>query len=195
MNKIETICVYGASSSMISETYKNAAFRLGRILAGKGIRLVNGAGKCGLMGACSDACIGAGGEVTGIIPHFMVEQGWQHRHLTHIIETVDMHERKSLMAKMSDAAIALPGGCGTIEELMELITWKQLGLYLKPIVLLNTDNFFEPLLSFLQKTVDEHFMRPQHTHIWHVAKSPEEAVDLTFSIPLWNKEICKFAAI
>ena len=99
------------------------------------------------------------------------------------------------MAELSDGVIALPGGCGTLEELLEVITWKQLGLYLQPIVILNVNHFFDPLLEMLQKAVEEHFMRPQHAAIWSVAETPEEAVDLLFTTPVWSKEIRKFAAI
>lgn len=106
-----------------------------------------------------------------------------------------MHERKELMADMSDGVIALPGGCGTLEELLEIITWKQLGLYLKPIVILNINHFYDPLLEMLQQAIDQHFMREEHKNIWHVAETPEEAVDLLYTIPYWSKEIRKFAAI
>ena len=125
----------------------------------------------------------------------MVEQGWHHTGLTELIEVDSMHERKRLMAEKSDAVIALPGGCGTLEELLEIITWKQLGLYLQPIVILNTNGFFDPLLTMLDKAIDGNFMRKQHGDIWHVAHPPEEAVDLVYSIPVWDSSIRKFAAI
>ena len=106
-----------------------------------------------------------------------------------------MHERKQLMADLSDAIIALPGGCGTLEELLEAITWKQLGLYLNPIVILNTNGYFDPLLAMFQKAVDKNFMRSQHLKLWAVAKTPQEAVDLIYSEPKWDKNVRKFAAI
>jgi uncharacterized protein (TIGR00730 family) len=106
-----------------------------------------------------------------------------------------MHERKQLMADLSDAVIALPGGCGTLEELLEVITWKQLGLYLNPIVILNIKGYFDPLLAMLQKAVDENFMRAQHSAIWHVAATAGEAVELVHTVPLWDASIRKFAAI
>ena len=143
----------------------------------------------------SDAALEAGGTVTGIIPHFMVEQGWHHRGLTRLIETETMHERKQLMAELSDGIIALPGGCGTMEELLEVITWKQLGLYLNPIVILNVNGFYDPLLQMLEQAIEQHFMRPEHGKIWQVATTVEEAVDLLYTTPVWNKEIRKFAAI
>ena len=195
MNTIQSVCVYSASSTKIADYYFRAARELGELLAHHGIRLVNGAGNLGLMRACADACLEAGGQVTGVIPHFMVEQGWHHKGLTRLIETESMHERKQLMADLSDGVIALPGGCGTLEELLEIITWKQLGLYLKPIVILNTNGFYNPLLEMLQQAISQNFMRKEHGNIWHVAQTPEEAVNLLYTIPHWSKEIRKFAAI
>ena len=195
MNQIKNVCVYSASSTKIAPVYFAVAEELGLLLASKGINLINGAGSIGLMAATSNAALASGGTVTGVIPQFMVEQGWHHTGLTQLIETETMHERKRLMADMSDGVIALPGGCGTLEELLEIITWKQLGLYLKPIVVLNVDGYFNPLLEMLQKAIDENFMRPEHGNIWVVAHTPEEAVQLLYDTPVWSKEIRKFAAI
>ena len=195
MNNINSVCVYSASSTKIDQTYFNAATTLGKILAKKEIRLINGAGSIGLMRAVADASLQAGGKVTGVIPRFMVEQNWHHKGLTKLVEVDSMHERKQLMADLSDGIIALPGGCGTLEELLEIITWKQLGLYFNPIVILNVNNFFDPLLAQLNEAVEQNFMRPQHAAIWSVAKTPEEAVNLLFTTPKWDKEIRKFAAI
>ena len=195
MNQIKNVCVYSASSTKIAPVYFAVAEELGHLLASKGINLINGAGSIGLMAATSNAALASGGTVTGVIPQFMVEQGWHHTGLTQLISTETMHERKRLMADMSDGVIALPGGCGTLEELLEIITWKQLGLYLKPIVVLNVDGYFNPLLEMLQKAIDENFMRPEHGNIWVVAHTPEEAVQLLYDTPVWSKEIRKFAAI
>ena len=195
MNKITSVCVYSASSTKIDPVYFDVARELGRLLGEKHIRLVNGAGNMGLMSAVADAVIAAGGEVTGVIPRFMVEQGWYHTGLTELVEVESMHERKKMMADLSDAVIALPGGCGTLEELLEVITWKQLGLYLNPIIILNVKGYFNPLLDMLRKAVDENFMREQHGAIWHVAQTPQEAVELMYDTPLWDVSIRKFAAI
>lgn len=195
MNNIKNICVYSASSTKIAPIYFEAAEKLGQLLAQKHINLINGAGCLGLMCRISDAALAAGGTVTGVIPRFMVEQDWHHKGLTRLIETESMHERKQLMADLSDGVIALPGGCGTLEELLEIITWKQLGLYLKPIVILNTNGFYNPLLEMLQQAISQNFMRKEHGNIWHVAQTPEEAVNLLYTIPHWSKEIRKFAAI
>lgn len=187
--------MYSASSTKIDTTYFEAARNLGRLLAAHHIRLINGAGDIGLMRSIADAVLDEGGEVTGVIPRFMIEQGWHHKGLTTLIEVESMHERKQLMANLSDAVIALPGGCGTLEELLEIITWKQLGLYLNPIVILNTNGFFDPLLAMLERAIDENFMRRQHGDIWHVAHTPEEAIELIHTAPIWDISIRKFAAI
>ena len=195
MNQIKNVCVYSASSTKIAPVYFAMAEELGRLLAINDINLINGAGSIGLMAATSNAALEAGGTVTGVIPRFMVEQGWHHNGLTQLIETETMHERKQLMADLSDGVIALPGGCGTMEELMEIITWKQLGLYLKPIVILNIDGFYDPLLEMLQRAIEKNFMREEHKKIWQVATSPQEAIDLIYSTPWWDKNVRKFAAI
>ena len=195
MNRIKNVCVYSASSTKIAPAYFAVAEELGRLLAMRGINLINGAGSIGLMAATSDACLTAGGTVTGVIPRFMVEQDWHHKSLTLLIETETMHERKQIMAEMSDGVIALPGGCGTMEELLEIITWKQLGIYLNPIVILNIDGFYDPLLEMLQRAIDGNFMRPEHQNIWQVATSAQQAIELLYKTPIWSKEIRKFAAI
>ena len=125
-NRIASVCVYCASSTRVAPVYREAAAELGRLLGERNLRVINGAGNTGLMCAVSDGALAAGGTVTGVIPHFMVEQNWCHKGLTELVEVDNMHERKQRMADLSDAAIALPGGCGTLEELLEVITWKQL---------------------------------------------------------------------
>lgn len=195
MNVIKTIAVYGASSPAIPAVYKTAAGELGTLLAKRHIRLINGAGKEGVMGACSDACLAGGGKVCGIIPRFMVENGWCREGLSELVITEDMHERKRMMASRSDAAIALPGGCGTLEELSELITWKQLGLYAKPLVILNTNGFYDYLLQSFQRAVNESFMRKEHLQLWQIAGTPEEALRMVETAPAWDTSIHKFEKI
>ena len=189
------ITVYSASSGQVPEKYTEAAQELGRLIAIGGHSLINGAGRTGLMGACTDACLANGGKAIGIIPQFMIDQHWQHTGMSELIVTPDMHRRKELMAEKGDACIALPGGVGTLEELLEIITWKQLGLYLKPIIVLNTDDYYNPLLKQLQQAADERFMRQEHTQIWHVASTPAEAIELAQTTPLWDKSVRKFAAL
>lgn len=187
--------MYCASSRKIAPVYFEAAQQLGTLLANEGIGIINGAGNIGLMGAISDAALAAGGTVTGVIPQFMMQQGWHHTGLTRLIEVANMHERKKTMAQLSDAVIALPGGCGTLEELLEIITWEQLGLYLNPIIILNVGHYFDPLLEMLGRAVEEHFMRPLHAAMWNVSASPAEAVRLVRTLPKWDAAVRKFAAI
>lgn len=192
---MKTVCVYCASSTKIDPAYTEAARCLGTLLGSRGIRVVNGAGNMGLMGTVSDAALAAGGRVTGVIPRFMVEQRWHHTGLSELIVTEDMHERKRTMLRLADAVITLPGGCGTLEELLEAITWKQLGLYLNPIVILNLKGYYDPLLAMFDRAIGEHFMGVRHAGLWQVARSPQEAVELATSLPRWDASIRKFAAL
>lgn len=195
MNNIKNVCVYCASSTQIEPVYFESASKLGHLLAERNINLINGAGKTGLMRASSDAALKAGGTVTGVIPQFMVEKGWHYEQLTELMITQTMHERKHLMATMADGVIALPGGCGTMEELMEIITWKQLGLFFKPIIILNINGFYNSLLAMFKNAIDANFMRPEHEKIWHIATTPEEAVNMLYTIPDWNKDIQKLTTV
>ena len=192
---MQSVCVYCASSTQIDEKYFRAAEELGTLIAQRGLRLITGAGRQGLMKTVQDAALAAGGEAIGVIPTFMVKEGWHHEGLTELIETASMHERKQTMADLSDGVIALPGGCGTMEELIEIITWKQLGLYVNPIIILNVDGFYDHLLAQLTKAVEENFMRSIHADIWGVAPTPEEAIELLLTTPTWDKSVRKFAAI
>ena len=186
------VVVYCASSTEIDPLYFNAASKLGELLAENDITCINGAGRAGLMGALNDAVLQNGGRVKGIIPQFMVDAGWGHTHLTETIITATIHERKAAMVKSADAVIALPGGIGTLEELAEIITWRQLGLYQKPIIILNINNYYQPLLSFLEKMINEKFMKEVYRELWQVATSPEEAVGLIRTIPDWNSDYTKY---
>lgn len=193
MSEIKRVAVYAASSSQISSEYIDAAAELGRTLAAEGIEIVYGAGKVGLMGALADAALDAGGKVTGVIPQFMVDNGWCREKLTNLIVTPDMHTRKEKIVSLADATIALPGGVGTLEELMEIITWKQLGLYADPIVILNTRGYFNPLKEMLERAVEEKFMRKIHRNLWSIADTPRQAADLIRNTPQWDTAISKMA--
>jgi uncharacterized protein (TIGR00730 family) len=190
----KTICVYCASSTKVNQRYYDAAVELGELIAQKGMRLTNGAGTMGLMRACADAVLNSGGEAVGVIPQFMVDRNWHYEDMTELIITKDIHERKRKLAKMADALIALPGGCGTFEELLEAITWKQLGIINKPIVILNTDGYYTPLIEMLEKAVREHFMREEHLRLWTVASTPEEALEQVENAPDWDADTAKFMA-
>lgn len=193
MSEIKRVAVYAASSSQVSSEYIDAAAELGRTLVAEGIEIVYGAGKVGLMGALADAALDAGGKVTGVIPQFMVDNGWCREKLTNLIVTPDMHTRKEKIVSLADATIALPGGVGTLEELMEIITWKQLGLYANPIVILNTRGYFNPLKEMLERAVEEKFMREIHRNLWSIADTPRQAADLIRNTPQWDTAISKMA--
>jgi len=195
MNQIKTVCVYCASSTKIAPEYFEVATRLGELIGKKKLTLMNGGGKFGLMAATADAVVKNGGEAIGIIPQFMVDHGWDHDRMSKMVVVKSMHERKQLMADRSDAVIALPGGCGTWDELLEIITWKQLGLYANPIVIVNVDGYYDSLLAMFDKALEENFMGVRHADLWNVAQTADEAMDLIYNIPLWDKSYSKFAAI
>lgn len=195
MKNIHSVCVYCASSSKVDTVYFDAAEQLGKLLVQNHLHCIYGAGNQGLMGTIARSVLDAGGKITGVIPRFMYEEGWHYDRLQDIEITESMHERKQRMASLSDAVIALPGGCGTLEELLEIITWKQLGLYLNPIIILNTAGYYNPLLALLEEAVVQNFMRPEHKKMWIVASTPQEAIDALYSAPQWDKSVRKFAAI
>ena len=172
------VCVFCASSANIDARYLDAARELGGLLARDGWRCVNGGGAVGLMGAVTDGTLDAGGQVTGVIPKFMVDNGWCYDRLMDVVVTADMHQRKQMMSNMADAVIALPGGVGTLEELLETLTWRQLGLVKVPIIILNTLGYYDPLLAMLRHAIDEGFMKPSHGQLWQVAATPADAVAL-----------------
>lgn len=177
MEKIKQVVVYCSSSMHIADIYYQEARILGQLLAEHKIGCITGAGNSGLMGAINDSMLQSKGIVKGIIPQFMVEAGYCHNNLTHLEVTQTMHERKLNMANLSDAAIALPGGLGTLEELAEIITWKQLGLYKKPVIILNTNDFYKPLLQMFEKMIDEKFLSSTYNDLWKVVTSSMEVID------------------
>ena len=170
------ICVFGASSRDLEQAYTRDAYQMGTLMAQRGWTCYNGAGCEGLMRAVSDGVLDAGGEAIGVIPQFMVDNGWHYDRLTRIITTADMHERKHTLAQMTQAVIALPGGCGTMEELLEAITWRQLNLAPKPIVVLNTLGFYDHLAAMLTTSIDQGFMRKSHNRLVQFVSSPEQAI-------------------
>lgn len=170
--------MFCASSANIDASYLEAARDLGALLARGGWRCVNGGGAVGLMGAVTDGALDADGEVTGVIPKFMVDNGWCYDRLEDVIITADMHQRKQMMSEMADAVIALPGGVGTFEELLETLTWRQLGLVKVPVIILNTMGYYDSLLAMLRHAINEGFMKPSHARLWQVAATPQQAIDL-----------------
>lgn len=177
------ICVFGASSDRIDDSYKADAMRLGELLASAGMHCVNGAGREGVMRAVTDGVLKGGGVAIGVIPQFMVDNGWNYNRLSETIVTADMAERKRLMTDSCDAVVALPGGCGTLEELLEIITRRQLGLFCGDIIILNTGGFFRPLIEMLHRCISENFMRSSHRALWFVANSPEEVMQRLLQKP------------
>lgn len=192
---MQTVCVYCASSSQVKPSYFEATARLARIFANAQLSIIYGGGSKGLMGQLADTTLEVGGKITGIIPRFMCEVEWHHANLTELILVETMHERKEKMALMADAVVALPGGCGTMEELLEVITWKQLGIFTKPIVIVNMEGYFDALIAMLNRAVDENFMRHQHKQMWTVVETPEEVLSAIHNSALWNENARIFAAI
>src|SRR4029453_4307015 len=157
MRRISSVCVFCGSSSRVAEAHRNAATRLGTLIAGAGMRLVYGGGRVGLMGLLADAALAAGGEVVGVIPAFLVDLEVAHTGLTELRVVESMHERKRTMADLAEAFVALPGGFGTLEEAVEGMTWQQLGLHRKPTVLVSVDGFWEPFRQLADRFVEERF--------------------------------------
>jgi hypothetical protein len=168
---------------------------LGAILAKQGIDIVYGGGNTGLMGKLADGAIAFGGHVTGIIPVFMQNLEWGHKSISVLEEVKDIHTRKLQLIKRSDAIIALPGGCGTLEELLEAITWKRLGLTHQPIIIVNTNGFYDPLIAMLDKIVQEKFMREEHRLIWHTVPSIQDALPAILNASLWPKDAIDYAKV
>ncbi len=178
--KIKSVCVFCGSRVGDNPAYALAASRLGTLLASKNIQLVYGAGNIGLMGLVADACLAANGKVVGVIPTKLVEKEVAHKGLTELIVVESMHERKALMAMKSDAFVALPGGFGTCDELFEILTWAQLGIHHKPIGILNTDGFFNPLLAWIDQMIDQGFVKQRFKELLLVAEKPDELMELVF---------------
>ena len=192
---MQKICVYCASSTQINPIYFEQTKRLGEILANENIELVYGGGSMGLMGEVANSVLNHGGKVIGVIPQFMCDENWNHDSLSSLIITSSMHERKEKMAMMADAVVALPGGCGTLEELLEVITWKQLGIFTKPIIIVNINHYYDALILMLQRAVSENFMREIHSEIWTVVEKADEVIEAIHQAPVWDNSVRKFAAI
>lgn len=190
---IRRVCIYCASSRASDRVYLDAARRLGTELARHGITIVYGGGGQGSMGSLADGALAAGGKVVGVIPRFMDDLEWGHRGLGELQVVEDMHERKRKMAEGSDAIIALPGGCGTLEELFEAIAWKRLGLYLNPIVLVNVRGFYTRLVDLLEHCIEERFMDPRHSRMWTLVDEPGQVIEAILRAPRWSAEARGFA--
>jgi len=189
----QRVSVFCASSNKVDKIYFDAARKLGLALAEHGIAANYGGGGVGLMGTLADTMMEAGGSIRGIIPEFMVDQGWNHTLLKDMLIVKDMHERKKKLTENIDAFIALPGGVGTLEELLEMMTHKQLGQLLAPIIIINTNQFFDPFLEMLRKMVKEKFMREVHQDMWQVIEDPMDVIKAINRSPVWDGSAIKYA--
>ncbi len=194
MNPVKKVCVFCASSPGIDKIYFRDAGLLGKIFVENNIHVVYGGGAAGLMGHMADTIISGGGGITGIIPQFMKKMNWSHSRVTEMIEVETMHQRKNMMIHDVDAVVALPGGVGTLEELTEVITLKQLGQFLAPIVILNTAGYYNHLNEFFHKMMEERFMRHIHKEIWQIVDAPSEVIPAIENAPHWDGNALKFAA-
>ena len=183
MATLRRVCVFCGSSTGTSHLYRDAAVRLAREMASRGIGLVYGGGRVGLMGIVADAMLAVGGHVIGVIPHAMVAREIAHQRLSELRVVSSMHERKAMMAELSDAFIALPGGFGTFEEFCEAITWTQLGLHRKRCGLLNVDGFYDPLLALFDRAVTDGFLKAANRALVADDASPAALLDKV-SLPL-----------
>ena len=192
---IRRITVYASSSNGLDEVYYEAAGRLGGVLGRAGLEIVYGGGGVGLMGAMADRALAEGAHVHGVIPGFLntVEHG--HQALPRLEVVADMRERKQRMIEGSDAVISLPGGSGTLEELFEVITLKRLGQFLGPIILLNTNGYYDRLHDFMTNAVRERFMSDRHLQMWSLVDEPEQVPSAMHEAAEWSAEARHFAAV
>lgn len=193
MREIRQICVYCASSSLIAEKYFREAEILGELLAKNDIRLMFGGGALGLMGRVADTVLKFGGKATGVIPEFMDKVELGHKGVE--LEVVpDMHTRKRRFFEGTDAIVTLPGGVGTLEEILEALTWKRLGLLTCPMIIVNVDGYYDPLRTMLENAVQESFMVEQHLKMWTFVDSASEVLEAIQAAPEWSTDNFRFAA-
>ncbi|MDT8438520.1 MAG: TIGR00730 family Rossman fold protein [Wenzhouxiangellaceae bacterium] len=187
--------MYAASSQALSPSFVSAARRLGEVLADSGWPIVYGGGGSGLMGALADGALARGGQVHGVIPEFLMALEKGHSGLSVLDVVPDMRERKHRMLVDSRAVVALPGGCGTFEEVFEAMTLKRLGQYFGPIILVNVDGYYDLLLEFLRHSVRERFMNQAHLDLWHTVEHPEQVPEAIETIEPWSHDALKFAGV
>ncbi len=184
-----SVCVYCGTGSAVNQLYKDAAADLGRTLAASHVRLVYGGGSVGLMGIVSESCMQAGGKVMGIIPGHLSEKEGQKHDITDLVVVDSMHTRKHLMVEKSDGFIVLPGGLGTLDETFEILTWKYLGLHDKPVVLVNINGFYDPLVATIQHMVKEGFTPIHHLDMFAVVTRVEDVLPALAYLPAGSPEV------
>jgi uncharacterized protein (TIGR00730 family) len=172
------LCVYCGSSDGRLSSVLEVAENFGKLLAESNIRLVYGGSSLGVMGRLANSVMKHGGEVTGVIPKGLFRKEVAHQGITELITVADMHERKSTMAHLADAFVALPGGFGTLEELFEIITWNQIGILTKPVVIFNVDGFFDSLIAMIDQSVDAGFIKKENRNIVKIAETSEQCLQL-----------------
>lgn len=187
------ICVYCASSAKVDKTYFEATEKLAMAFVKADISVVYGGGGIGLMGKLADTIIENGGKIKGIMPKFMNDVEWANKKVTDFEFTETMHERKAKFLENIDGLVTLPGGSGTLEELLEAITLKRLGQFTKPIIILNTNGFYDPLKWMLEKCVSENFMHQKHLDMWTFVNEPEEVIESIYNAASWDKNAISFA--
>lgn len=183
MAQLRALCVYCGASGRGDPRHRDMAAELGRMAAQHGVGIVFGGGHVGMMGAVADGALAAGGRVTGVIPRHLLVREVEHRGLTEMIVVESMHIRKQRMVELSDAFCILPGGLGTLDELFEILTWRQLGLHDKPVVVLNFDGFWEPLVHLLDHLVSAGYTHHEHARLWQVVTRPEQVFDAVSAAP------------
>lgn len=192
---IKRICVFCASSHKVDSKYFDVAEKTAIQLVKNNITTVYGGGAVGLMGRVADVAMQNNGKVVGIIPGFMMDVEWGHKNITELILVKDMHQRKKQLIENVDAVVVLPGGSGTLEEVMEVITLKRLGKFTKPIIFINTDGFYNGLFELFDKMIEERFMREEHRNIWSSVDTPEEMISAIQSAPAWDESAINIAAV
>lgn len=177
MTEVRAICVYCGSSIRVADEHKDSARRIGRQIGERGLQLVYGGGRVGLMGIAADSALDAGGEVIGIIPAHIQELEVEHTNLTELHVVDSMHTRKRMMFDRSDAFVILPGGLGTLDEFFEIITWKQLGLHDKPVVIVNGGGYWQPMIDMLNHMIGAGFAQPAHLNLFRVVDDVDQIFD------------------
>lgn len=183
MSDIRSICVYCGSSLRVADRFQQAAERLGRLIGGRGLQLVYGGGRVGLMGIVANATLDAGGHVVGIIPAHIQALEVEHTGLTELHVVDSMHTRKRMMVERSDAFVVLPGGFGTLDETFEIMTWKQLGLHDKPVVIVDEGDYWQPLLGLIDHMIDAGFARPEHRKLYRLVRDVDQVFEALAMAP------------